>query len=491
MQIDASTIAVVSSGGGSARAIMVDIVTGEIKSDGDMILPGYSVAGIFCMETKLAATMGTATTEDINRDRGESTYALLLEATTSVGSHKVLKAMQYPPHVQSSGRTPIDGMYLSCTTTNGASIFESLRVRPLSDCKNAGTCTASSLSASHSHFPLHDVEVLARTVFGAGESVAAVAYQHPNDAINSRATTLGDDSVLMKYLNPSSVLVVTEGLAAEMDGSDPSHNEMSKSSTSQLEVHLIDTVSSKLLYRSSIPNGAGPVHAVLIENNVLVVYWNILTKRTEVSSVALFEGMVDKSGFTPWAAKSSASIAAKHIANNKFSSFTAPLPMTVQKTYVLPKTISTAASTITQQGVAKKALVVGTAAGQVFSIDRMLLDPRRPMENPTAAEKKDGLMKYEPFIAFNYVDCATHNYSLVEGPHTIISASSRLESSSIILSASRLDLHFNRVIPSMAFDLLSNDFNYPLLTIILSALFALVVWMQRALAAKKKARAWQ
>ena len=165
--------------------------------------------------------------------------------------------------------------------------------------------------------------------------------------------------------------------------------------------------------------------------------------------------------------------------------------MSVQKTYVLPKTITTATGTITQQGVAKKALVVGTAAGQVFTIDRMLIDPRRPMENPTVAEKKDGLMKYDPFIAFNYVDCATHNYSLVEGPHTIISASSRLESSSIILSVSRLDLHFNRVLPSMAFDLLSNDFNYPLLTIILSSLFALVVWMQKALAAKKKARAWQ
>ena len=61
VQIDASTIAVVeSSGGGSARAIMVDIVTGEIKSDGDMILPGYSVAGIFCMETKLCCDYGNS-----------------------------------------------------------------------------------------------------------------------------------------------------------------------------------------------------------------------------------------------------------------------------------------------------------------------------------------------------------------------------------------------------------------------------------------------
>ena len=151
---------------------------------------------------------------------------------------------------------------------------------------------------------------------------------------------------------------------------------------------------------------------MLIENNILVIYWNQLTKRTEISSVALFEGMIDKTGMTPWAAKSSASVAAKHIGNTKFSSFTAPLPMTVQKTYVLPRTITAATATITQQGVAKKALVVGTSGGQVYSVDRMLVDPRRPMESPTVSEKKDGLLKYEPFIAFNRVDCATHNYSL-------------------------------------------------------------------------------
>ena len=68
--------------------------------------------------------------------------------------------------------------------------------------------------------------------------------------------------------------------------------------------------------------------------------------------------------------------------------------MSVQKTYVLPRTITAATATITQQGVAKKALVVGTSGGQVHSVDRMLVDPRRPMESPTVSEKKDGLLKY-------------------------------------------------------------------------------------------------
>merc|ERR1711871_1811427 len=518
VQVDAATIALISNLPEGVRTIQIDIETGVIKhahahGRGHTILPGYKVKGIFCTETKLASTTGitvfgtTTTTTTSSSSGGEDAstsakYALLLVSTTAADKEKSLKAVQYPFPYSSDGSSSSDdhigGMYMSRIAESSgagasASTFESLRVLPNSDTISLPPCAAtaagsSSCSAGDVSVPLHDVEALATTIFNHEERIVSMAYQHPGDAINTRATTLGDDSVLMKYLNPNTALVVTEAIEGSSAGTG---SGTTATTTSRLEVHLLDTISSKLLYRSTIHNGSGPVSTVLIENNILVIYWNQLTKRTEISSVALFEGMIDKTGMTPWAAKSSASVAAKHIGNTKFSSFTAPLPMTVQKTYVLPRTITAATATITQQGVAKKALVVGTSGGQVYSVDRMLVDPRRPMESPTVSEKKDGLLKYEPFIAFNYVDCATHNYSLVEGPHSIISTSSRLESSSIVLSVGRLDLHFNRVIPSMAFDLLSSDFNYPLLTIILSALFALVVWMQRALAAKKKARSWQ
>lgn len=339
--------------------------------------------------------------------------------------------------------------------------------------------------------PLHDVEIVASSIFssaatsGAGvnmESIAAVAYQHPNDVVNNRAATLGDDSLLMKYLNPSTALVVTEH-------SVPVANS-STTTTSQLEVHFLDTVSAKVLYRSSILNGASPVQAVVVENNLMVSYWNSAMKRSEVSSVALFEGMIDRQGLTPWANKGSAAVAQKHVDSNVFNSFSSPLPMAVQKTFVFPKTVTAAASTITQQGVAKKALVVGTSGGQIFSVDRQIINPRRPLENPTNAEKADGLFKYEPYLQLDNLGSPTHNYSMAFGPFQIVSAPSKLESSSVVLSLSRLDLHYNRVIPSLAFDLLSPDFNYPLLCIILAGLFVLVMWMMRVLAARKKAKAW-
>lgn len=51
-------------------------------------------------------------------------------------------------------------------------------------------------------------------------------------------------------------------------------------------------------------------------------------------------------------------------------------------------------STLTAQGITSKALLLGFAPGQILSLDRRFLDPRRPVlapgKKPTAAEAAEG-----------------------------------------------------------------------------------------------------
>ena len=54
--------------------------------------------------------------------------------------------------------------------------------------------------------------------------------------------------------------------------------------------------------------------------------------------------------------------------------------------------------------------------------------------------------------------------------HTIASAPSRLESSSLVLSFGSLDVHYSRTMPSQGFDILASDFNYPLLIFIFAVM---------------------
>jgi hypothetical protein len=63
---------------------------------------------------------------------------------------------------------------------------------------------------------------------------------------------------------------------------------------------LVDTISSKILYRILLSETAAePVHTLLVENHFIVTYWNTNAKRTELCSSALYEGMVDVFGLSP------------------------------------------------------------------------------------------------------------------------------------------------------------------------------------------------
>ena len=60
----------------------------------------------------------------------------------------------------------------------------------------------------------------------------------------------------------------------------------------------------------------------------------------------------------------------------------------------------------------------------------------------------------------------------------------------MVFAYSRLDMHHNRILPSQAFDLLSNDFNYYMLTAIIGGIVGLVIFVKKIADDKKTAAAW-
>ena len=308
------------------------------------------------------------------------------------------------------------------------------------------------------------------------EKIVSVTSPTAGDVIASRTMTLKDDSVLLKYLNTNMCVVTTQGT---LNGA------------SALYVTVVDTVSAKIIYRSAIEGGSGPVSTVLAENNISIFYWNTKAKRSEVSSIHLYEGMVDKHGLTPFATKQSAAVATKHKENKVFSSYLSAPPLAMQKTYVMPKGVTAAHHTVTAHGVANKNVLVALTSGQIYMLDSRQISPRRPMEAPTQHEMMDGLQQFNPFLQFNPLQYITHNYALGNGAKKILSAPTLLESSSMAFSFGHPDVHFNRVLPSADFDLLGADFNYPLLTLLLGAIGFGVNFMQNKQRRNVYMKAWE
>ncbi len=70
-----------------------------------------------------------------------------------------------------------------------------------------------------------------------------------------------------------------------------------------------------------------------------------------------------------------------------------------QRTYVLPRVVNAIGFTESERGISNKNLLIAVAPGQVFSADMRLLNPRRPMAEPSEPEKEEvGLIFFVVFL---------------------------------------------------------------------------------------------
>jgi hypothetical protein len=346
---------------------------------------------------------------------------------------------------------------------------------------------SSDMSSPSTHCVYGDL--VSTTGFSpAVETIVAVTYLNPADTIHSRVSILGDDSVLLKYINQNAVLVSTIGppQAAREDYYDDASNS---DVASYLALTLVDAISGNIIKRIVHEAAVRPVNVVMVENMIVATYWNSKARRAEVSTTALYEGALDRYELSPLSSKRKTARDPK-----KYSSaYNLIPPMAMQKTYTVHKPVSALQHTVTAKGIANKNMILGLTNGQVFSIDMRLIHPRKPLSDPSPTEKQEGLMKYSPFLILDAQTSAiTHNYSLSSGPSTIVSAPSSLESTSLVFSfgGSCIDFHLSRVLPSRGFDILPSNFNHSLLLLILVALVVAVLVLRRVNANKRLSQLW-
>ena len=365
------------------------------------------------------------------------------------------------------------------------------------------------------------------------ERIVNVAYPQRGEVIQSPSTVLGDDALLLKYLNPHLVVIVTEAtksfltdVAVQEDGSNSESNdsfynalaggEYSGSSSSgqkrkplgaskpgstetpsssvnaaipSLFVSLVDSVSGQILHRvshahalaSDIAEGeTSTVPVVISENWVVYTFFNQRTRRADVGVLTLHEGMIDKNGITAFSAPEQES---------SFSSLESAKPIVLSKTYGIGKSTSALGVTTTKAGVSAKQFLFATANDQVISIDRRLLDPRRPSGDLKDSEKMEGLMKYSPLLPIVPLRTPSHVYE-VSSVESISSASANVESQSLVIAYGGPDVFFTRLAPSKGFDLLPDDFNRGLLTVVLVGLIVLLNVIQRMNKTKMVTTVW-
>lgn len=288
------------------------------------------------------------------------------------------------------------------------------------------------------------------------QKIVAIEGKNPIEHVHSQGRVLADRSVLYKYINPNLIAIATHG-------PDNIHKYI-------LNVHLLDVVSGSIVFSMSHKRIRPPLHMVHSENWLVYTYYNDKVRRTELTSLELYEGKTQTNS-TVW------------------SSLDAPpLPLVERQSYILPVAVSALKETITEKGITSKHLLIGLTTGAVAEMTWALLDPRRPVTSPEKA-REEGIIPYMPELPLPHEIIVNYNQTVanMRGIHT---APSGLESSCLVF-VHGLDIFVTRVAPSKTFDLLKEDFDYFMITTVL-VLLTSVSYVVKHFASKKAIKqAWK
>jgi outer membrane protein assembly factor BamB len=280
----------------------------------------------------------------------------------------------------------------------------------------------------------------------------------------------GNDGLLIKYLNPHVIVVAAL-------------------QQTTLLVYMLDTVTGHIVRQYKHKDAGLPVNVDRSENWAFVTYYNLEGRRTEISSIAMYEGEIEPDELNPW---SKTPLTLQDDQNNdigaSFSSFSAPDPVVLQKTFIFPDGIKTMVTTQSKRGITNKHLVMGLVSDQMLLLDRRMLDPRRPTDKPTPDDMKEGLFQYNPIIQYNNGGMVTYTKN-VPRLRQIYTVPAELESTSLLVGVG-LDMFYARSIPARGFDLMPGDFSYAQLMLICVGLTVATLYAQGAVRRKNLNQQW-
>jgi ER membrane protein complex subunit 1 len=343
-----------------------------------------------------------------------------------------------------------------------------------------------------------------RTSF-TGERVTRVAYPIRDEMVQTMSTILGDNSLLLKYINPHLAVVMTiadadaktsiaeslektQGTAPKRKpvgvGDAASAETKADDTVANLFVNLVDTISGRILHRTSHANAdiEQDMIALITENWVIYSFVNSKTHRTELGVLTLHEGMIDPKGIGMFTSPEQ---------STSFSSFDVreSKPVVLSKTYIFPKHITALGVTSTRGGISSRNILIASDDGKITAVNRMMLETRRPMGAVKDVEKKEGLYPYSELIIQVPYLIISYNQTL-EAVTSVVSVPTALESQSLVLAFGGPDLFFTRTSPSKGFDLLPDSFSRVLVFIVTSGLVILLFVIQRMGSKKALKNSW-
>ncbi|CAD7698977.1 unnamed protein product [Ostreobium quekettii] len=224
--------------------------------------------------------------------------------------------------------------------------------------------------------------------------ILEIATRDTFDPVHSFVKILGDRTLKFKYLNPNTAFVASGpafGVPSE---------ELDRESI-ELTVTVLDTVTGRVLFRQVHRGARGPVKAVFSQHWIVYHYWSLKNQRYQMSAMELYDS--GHQGI------SVLDVMLSEGPNETLSSHQ-PVPLEVlRSSYFVSNAVKTLTTTKTSKGITTQRVLIGTAADQVYAMDKRFLDPRRPKGRKPTEAREERLIPYSENLYMYPTMYATQN----------------------------------------------------------------------------------
>ena len=320
------------------------------------------------------------------------------------------------------------------------------------------------------------------------------------ESIYSAARAIYGGGVLMKNIDPNEILVAVGTQNKELPskiiiyGINAVTGHVTYRQIHEVRYHIF-LISAIILFLvvltrlilSTTQGSSGPVHAILSEHWAAYNYWNEEQGRWYIGSIDSY--FPQPEGLNAISLLLGATSEKKNVSAYDYT----PKLIVQSQSYRTKYGASCLAVTKTAHGTAAKMLLYGIPSGEIVSIDRRMIDPRRPKvmpgTKPTKAQMYEGVPPFSPELPMAGPSFITL-YHKIARLRRIDTAPAILESSSLVF-AHGLDTFFIRLQPSKGFDMVPDDFPYALLVFMVVGLSVALVALRAVIQRKTLKMKWE
>lgn len=312
--------------------------------------------------------------------------------------------------------------------------------------------------------------------------ILAMAAMDPSEIVYSAARPTASGGILLKHINPNTLLIVTGPTCKQGHG----HRLVRRDDV--LVATLIDAATGSVLTSQRHSRATGPVHAIVSEHWAAYHFWSLEHDRWQISVIDAYRPVPLGLSTTDLAfgGKSSPQIKQLNTSDLRDLAFE-------RQSFLTRLGADDLSVTKTAHGTAAKMLLIATPGGQIAQVDRRLLDPRRPVlpsgVKPSRAQAAEGLPPYQPEIILAGPSFATLRHRVMK-LRKIITSPAVLESASLMFGVG-LDLFYARLQPSKGFDMVPDDFPHALLVAMVMGMAGALLVLKAILQQRALKLKWQ